>query len=196
MPCTAPVPNLTAREQAQFIHEAIPPGLFRIDDESERIPWRVSPEPFALTAKHRRRDRRARPRPPRLLPGAQQSLQSQRARNGAGLHRRVSRSRQARADREAGAPESLQARIPGVIRPDLIITDDGFVATELDSVPGGMGFVGAMAEAYCRAGIESVGGIDGIPRGVRRDARACERQREPDASRSSSPTNRATTAAK
>ena len=35
---------------------------------------------------------------------------------------------------------------------------DGFAATELDSVPGGMGFVGAMTEAYCQLGIESVGG--------------------------------------
>ena len=50
MPCTAIKPNLTAREQAQHLYEAIPPGLFRVDDESERIAWRVSPEPFALTA--------------------------------------------------------------------------------------------------------------------------------------------------
>ena len=53
----------------------------------------------------------------------------------------------------------------GVIRPDLILTDDGFVATELDSVPGGMGFVGAMAQAYCELGLESVGGNDGIAAG-------------------------------
>lgn len=58
----------------------------------------------------------------------------------------------------------FKQELPGVIRPDLIITDDGFAATELDSVPGGMGFVGAMAEAYCQIGIESVGGMDGIPR--------------------------------
>jgi hypothetical protein len=55
--------------------------------------------------------------------------------------------------------------LPGVIRPDLLLTDDGFVASELDSVPGGMGFVGAMMEAYCKAGIESIGGVDGIARG-------------------------------
>src|SRR6202042_2909338 len=46
--------------------------------------------------------------------------------------------------------------IPGIIRPDLLLTDDGLVASELDSVPGGMGFVGATAEAYCKAGIESI----------------------------------------
>ena len=52
-----------------------------------------------------------------------------------------------------------------MIRPDLILTPEGFVATELDSIPGGMGFVGAMTEAYCRLGIESFGGADGIPNG-------------------------------
>src|SRR5579862_4748070 len=49
MPCTATNPNLTAREQAHHLYEAIPPGLFRVQDESERIAWRVSPEPFALS---------------------------------------------------------------------------------------------------------------------------------------------------
>ena len=50
MPCTATIPNLTAREQAHHLYEAIPPGLFRVEDENERIAWRVSPEPFALSA--------------------------------------------------------------------------------------------------------------------------------------------------
>jgi hypothetical protein len=59
----------------------------------------------------------------------------------------------------------FKQEIPGVIRPDLILTADGFVATELDSIPGGMGFVGAMTEAYCQLGIESFGGDDGIPIG-------------------------------
>ena len=28
---------------------------------------------------------------------------------------------------------------PTVLRPDLLLTDEGFVMTELDSVPGGIG---------------------------------------------------------
>jgi hypothetical protein len=55
--------------------------------------------------------------------------------------------------------------LPGVIRPDLLLTETGLIASELDSVPGGMGFVGAIADAYCNAGIESIGGDDGIARG-------------------------------
>ena len=50
MPCTASKSDLTPRDRALHLYEAIPPGLFRVDDESERIAWRVSPEPFALTA--------------------------------------------------------------------------------------------------------------------------------------------------
>jgi hypothetical protein len=59
----------------------------------------------------------------------------------------------------------FKADLPGVIRPDLILTDDGYVASELDSVPGGMGFVAAMAHAYCELGIDTVGESDGMVTG-------------------------------
>ena len=74
---------------------------------------------------------------------------------------------------DRGKPESIvklarqnrfRADIPQVIRPDLILTDGGFVASELDSVPGGMGFVGAMAHTYCELGLDTVGDDDGMPR--------------------------------
>jgi hypothetical protein len=41
--------------------------------------------------------------------------------------------------------------LPGVIRPDIIPTDEGMVITELDSVPGGIGLTGALARAYTKA---------------------------------------------
>jgi hypothetical protein len=165
MPCTAQVPNLTAREQAQFIHDAIPPGLFRTDDDSERIPWRVSPEPFALSAKT----------VAEIEQIGRDLLAFYRALNN--LYNRSARGTAPAFIAEyldRGKPEHIvrlarqnrfKQDIPGVIRPDILMTDTGFVASELDSVPGGMGFVGAMTEAYCKAGIESIGGADGIPRG-------------------------------
>ena len=67
-----------------------------------------------------------------------------------GFHRRVLRPRQARTHRQARAAEPLQARHSRRDPAGSALTDTGFVATELDSVPGGMGFVGAMAEAYCK----------------------------------------------
>ncbi len=165
MPCTATNPNLTAREQAHHLYEAIPPGLFRVQDENERIAWRVSPEPFALSA--------AQAEEIELL--GVELLRFYRALNN--LYNRSVRGTAPAFIAEYldhGKPEQVvklarqnrfKQEIPGVIRPDLIVTGDGFVATELDSIPGGMGFVGAMTEAYCELGIESFGGDDGIPIG-------------------------------
>jgi hypothetical protein len=163
MPCTATIPNLTAREQAHHLYEAIPPGLFRVQDENERIAWRVSPEPFALSAEQVEAIERLGP----VL------LSFYRALNN--LYNRSVRETAPAFIAEYldhGKPEQIvklarqnrfKQEVPGVIRPDLIVTADGFVATELDSIPGGMGFLGAMTEAYCRLGIESLGGDDGIP---------------------------------
>ncbi len=165
MPCTATIPNLTAREQAHHLYEAIPPGLFRVQDENERIAWRVSPEPFALSPEQAADIERLGPR----------LLAFYRALNN--LYNRSARGTAPAFIAEyldQGKPEQIvklarqnrfKQELPGVIRPDLILTADGFVATELDSIPGGMGFVGAMTEAYCQLGIESFGGVDGIPLG-------------------------------
>jgi hypothetical protein len=165
MPCTAPKTNLTAREQALHLYEAIPPGLFRVNDENERIAWRVSPEPFALTAAQVAEIERL----------GHDLLAFYRALNN--LYNRSARGTAPAfiaGYLDQGKPEQIvklarqnrfKQEIPGVIRPDLMLTDDGFAATELDSVPGGMGFTGAMTEAYCELGIECVGGDDGIPKG-------------------------------
>ena len=37
---------------------------------------------------------------------------------------------------------------PPVLRPDLLLTDDGFVLTELDSVPGGIGLTAFLNRLY------------------------------------------------
>ncbi|HYL27315.1 MAG TPA: hypothetical protein VEW74_05730, partial [Candidatus Nitrosotalea sp.] len=135
----------------------------RVQDENERIAWRVSPEPFALSPEQADEIERL---------GAD-LLRFYRALNN--LYNRSARGTAPGFIAEYldhGKPEQIvklerqnrfKQELPGVIRPDLILTADGFVATELDSIPGGMGFVGAMTEAYCRLGIESLGGNDGIP---------------------------------
>src|SRR4029077_7792769 len=55
--------------------------------------------------------------------------------------------------------------LPGVIRPDLILTENGFMISELDSVPGGIGITGCMAHIYSDLGWSVVGGRDGMVRG-------------------------------
>lgn len=164
MPCTAVKPDLTVREQAHHLFEAIPPGLFRVDDENERIAWRVSPEPFALSADQLDAIERI----------GGDLLAFYRALNN--LYNRSARGTAPGfvADYlDRGKPERIvklarqnrfKQELPGIIRPDLMLTENGFTATELDSVPGGMGFLGAMTRAYCELGIESIGGDDGIPK--------------------------------
>ena len=52
----------------------------------------------------------------------------------------------------------LRNRFPLVIRPDLMLTEEGAIlATELDSVPGGLGVLQALRDGYAGAGLESVG---------------------------------------
>lgn len=42
----------------------------------------------------------------------------------------------------------LRGVVPPVIRPDLLLTDDGFALTELDSVPGGIGLTAFLNRLY------------------------------------------------
>jgi hypothetical protein len=44
--------------------------------------------------------------------------------------------------------EKLRRSHPLVIRPDLLLTDDGFALTEMDSVPGGIGLTGYLNSCY------------------------------------------------
>lgn len=164
MACTAPKAEMTARDQAHVIYETIPAGLFRVENENERIAWRVSPEPFALSAAT----------VARIEAIGHDLLAFYRALNN--LYNRSARGTAPAFIAEyldRGKPEHIvrlarqnrfKQELPAVIRPDLLLTDDGFAASELDSVPGGMGFLGGMSLAYCRAGLESVGGVDGIAR--------------------------------
>jgi len=75
---------------------------------------------------------------------------------------------------QLGKPESLieygrmnrfKDTLPGVIRPDLLPTETGMVATELDSVPGGIGLTASLGRHYARLGDEIAGGADGMTKG-------------------------------
>lgn len=62
---------------------------------------------------------------------------------------------------------ALKNNIPAVIRPDVLLTDEGFSITELDSVPGGIGLTGWLNQTYAAAGATVLGGADGMLRGFR-----------------------------
>lgn len=164
MPCTAIKPNLTVRDQARHLYEAIPPGLFRVNDEHERIAWRISPEPFVLSAEQLAQIQELG-RDLLAFYRALNNLYNRSARGTAPafVAEYLDRGKPERVVK-LGRQNRFKQDLPAIIRPDLMLTDDGFTATELDSVPGGMGFLGATTEAYCQLGIESAGGADGIPK--------------------------------
>lgn len=47
-----------------------------------------------------------------------------------------------------GRMKRFKNALPGIIRPDLIVTDEGFSVTELDSVPGGFGLTARLMSLY------------------------------------------------
>lgn len=64
--------------------------------------------------------------------------------------------------------EGLRAAAPQVIRPDLMLVEDGFALSELDSVPGGMGVTAWLSQIYADSGFALLGGRDGMIDGFRK----------------------------
>ena len=52
--------------------------------------------------------------------------------------------------------------LPRVIRPDLILDDEGWTIAETDSVPGGIGLTGWLNQTYAGLGSEVIGGAEGM----------------------------------
>ena len=57
--------------------------------------------------------------------------------------------------------------LPVVIRPDLILTDEGYTIAEIDSVPGGIGLTAWLNQTYASLGAEVIGGAEGMIEGFR-----------------------------
>jgi hypothetical protein len=151
-------------EAAHFIRERIPSGgLFA------GLDWRISPEPFPLAENLAKEIESLG----RVL------LQFYRAVNL--LYRRSVEGKQPAWVAQAldrGKPAELIALqrspvfkndVPRVIRPDILLTENGFSITELDSVPGGIGLTAWLNKTYAAVeGRESkdegkiIGGIDGF----------------------------------
>ncbi|MGJ8724268.1 MAG: hypothetical protein ACSHYB_06910 [Roseibacillus sp.] len=140
------------------LKEAFPAeGLFA--DKS----WHLSPEPLRLESKERRELER--------MGGVLASFQEAQDR----IYRRSAKGRVGPWISElldSGKPEWMvdwqrdgaQAEVvPRVIRPDLLLTEEGFAITELDSVPGGMGVTAWLGQLY--EGV--VGGERGMIDGLR-----------------------------
>ena len=154
-------------DAAHFIRGQMPSdGLFA------GLNWRISPEPFSL-GEHPAREIESLGR---VL------LQFYRAVNL--LYRRSAEGKQPAWIAELldrGKPAELielqrspafKNDVPRVIRPDILLTENGLSITELDSVPGGIGLTAWLNRTYVAAEcrelkVESkiIGGADGMIRG-------------------------------
>ena len=66
---------------------------------------------------------------------------------------------------EISRSDRIKSHIPRVIRPDVILNDDHFFITELDSVPGGIGLTGWLGKTYAELGDNVIGGATGMMEG-------------------------------
>jgi hypothetical protein len=151
---------MTPQERGKFVREKMPAeGLFA--DKS----WRVAPNAFALGAAH-----------VELI--EKLGIVLHRFNQACNLLYRQSAAGKAHTWvaplLDAGKPPELIAlarhdkvkgQVPAVIRPDLILTDDSFAMSELDSVPGGIGLTAWLDETYSALGEKVLGGAEGMRNG-------------------------------
>jgi hypothetical protein len=63
---------------------------------------------------------------------------------------------------EFGKMKRFRRALPTIIRPDVIVTEDGFAVTELDSVPGGFGLTAELMSLYKDPSWKIVGDSEGV----------------------------------
>lgn len=75
---------------------------------------------------------------------------------------------------EIGRAKAFRDQLPSIIRPDILLMEEGYTVCELDSVPGGFGLAARLADCYRRNGHEIVGDVtieDGFVRAIGSDAK-------------------------
>ena len=140
---TIPPPSPNPKERAEFLQSRLPSGGLFAGQE-----WRISPDPFLLDSCLAEELRQLG----RML------LQFYKASDL--LYRKSAAGKLPSwiaALLDQGKPESLvqlqrnpafKGQVPRVIRPDIILAEEGFSITELDSVPGGIGLIGWLNQSY------------------------------------------------
>jgi hypothetical protein len=68
---------------------------------------------------------------------------------------------------EFSRKKEFRDALPMVIRPDLILTDEGYTIAEIDSVPGGIGLTAWLNRTFAKLGHDVIGGSDGMLEGFK-----------------------------
>ncbi len=66
---------------------------------------------------------------------------------------------------DLGRHAAWRDELPRVIRPDLVLTEDGVCLSEIDSLPGGIGLTAWLNETHARLGDDVIGGERGMLEG-------------------------------
>ena len=145
------------QSRVKHIRNAMPDGgMFRDKD------WLVSPHSFALSGDEMKKLTALGP----ALLAFQKACNALYQQSAAGaqpewIARLLDLGKPARMIALA-RQERWRSELPRVIRPDLILTEQGFSIAELDSLPGGIGLTGWLNETYAALGENVIGGASGM----------------------------------
>ena len=149
--------QLSPSERVERIRRSIPSGGLFLEQE-----WQIAPEPFALAPEIRSE----------LETLGRVLLQFYRALNLLYHHSAAGKQPAWVADwLDRGKPAELIAsqraaafknHLPRVIRPNVILSEDGLKIVELDSVPGGIGLTAWLNQTYSGLGQPVLGGERGM----------------------------------
>ena len=150
------------KQQAGFIRDKMPAGGLFLDQE-----WRISPTPFPLGAGLAREIESLG----RVLLQFYKAVnllyrQSVNGKMPGWVANWLDQGKPARLI-EWQRSAAFKNDVPRVIRPDLLLTENGLIVTELDSVPGGIGLTGWLNQTYSSLpkAATVMGGADGMIQG-------------------------------
>lgn len=151
---------MSPEETVRAIHSALPEGgLFHEKD------WRISPRPFPVDSELQEEIEKLGYRLLLFLRACEQLYRlSAKGRLHPWVAELLDRGKPP-ALVEYQREHGIAGDIPKVIRPDLVLTNEGFVIAEIDSVPGGIGLTAWLNRTYASLGHGVLGGADGMLRG-------------------------------
>jgi hypothetical protein len=118
----------------------------------QKVPWRLSPQPFVLDDERRGCLSRFGFLMTRFYFAADRIYQSALSDARTGFVADYLDAGKPEAVIQYGRHARFKGQLPLILRPDLLWTDQGFVATEFDSVPGGAGLLAGMENVYRELG--------------------------------------------
>ncbi len=154
---------LNAHDRIAAIRAALPPeGLFADKD------WLLSPEPFLIDAKLGEQLEKLGHRLGLFNKACNELYQrSVSGKQPAWIADYLDRGKPPELV-EYSRRKPFRADLPSVIRPDLVLTEEGFTIAELDTVPGGIGLTQWLNATYASFGTHDLlGGANGMAEGFR-----------------------------